>query len=66
MKQYTYSDIAEECKRNGYKLERISTGHAIYSKKGVARHISIPVHGTHKKISPPMAARLMKQIEEDR
>jgi predicted RNA binding protein YcfA (HicA-like mRNA interferase family) len=54
MRQYTQKEFIKVVKKNGFRYERHSGSHAIYSKNG--RHISIP-----HKLECVIARRLIKE-----
>jgi predicted RNA binding protein YcfA (HicA-like mRNA interferase family) len=44
---------------NGWSLRRVTGSHHIYSKPGVCKVISIPVHGS-KNLKPGLAVRIAR------
>lgn len=54
MRQYTQKEFIKVVKKNGFRYERHSGSHAIYSKNG--RHVSIP-----HKLECVIARRLIKE-----
>lgn len=54
MRQYTQKEFIRIVEKNGFRYERYSGSHAIYSKKG--RHVSIP-----HKLECVIARRLIKE-----
>ena len=54
MRQYTQKEFIKVVKRNGFRYERHSGSHAIYTRNG--RHISIP-----HKLECVIARRLIKE-----
>ena len=54
MRQYTQKEFIKVVKNNGFRYERHSGSHAIYSRNG--RHISIP-----HKLECVIARRLIKE-----
>lgn len=54
MRQYTQKEFIKVVKSNGFRYERHSGSHAIYSRNG--RHVSIP-----HKLECVIARRLIKE-----
>ena len=54
MRQYTQKEFIKVVKKNGFRYERHSGSHAIYSKNG--RHVSVP-----HKLECVIARRLIKE-----
>lgn len=54
MRQYTQKEFIKVVKKNGFRYERHSGSHAIYTRNG--RHISIP-----HKLECVIAIRLIKE-----
>jgi len=60
MKSVSGKDFCKALERNGWTLKRISkSSHHVYAKPGVARSISVPVHG-NKDLKKGLLDDLMK------
>lgn len=47
MKSTSGKDFCRVLERNGWVFQRITASHHIYSKPGVVKIASVPVHGNH-------------------
>ena len=59
MKPITGAELCRLLELNGWKLQRISGGHYIYTKSGERKVLSIPVHGS-RHLKPGLASRLAR------
>ena len=59
MKPITGAELCRLLELNGWRLQRISGSHRIYSKPGERKVLSIPVHG-NRDLKPGLATRLAR------
>ena len=59
MKPITGAELCRLLELNGWRLQRISGSHRIYSKLGERKVLSIPVHG-NRDLKPGLATRLAR------
>jgi predicted RNA binding protein YcfA (HicA-like mRNA interferase family) len=59
LKPITGSELCKLLETNGWRLQRISGSHRIYSKPGERKILSVPVHG-NRNLKPGLAARLAR------
>ncbi len=59
MKPITGPELCRLLEANGWKLQRISGSHHIYTKPGERKVLSIPVHA-NRNLKPGLASRLAR------
>jgi predicted RNA binding protein YcfA (HicA-like mRNA interferase family) len=59
VKPITGAELCRLLELNGWRLQRISGSHSIYSKLGERKVLSIPVHG-NRDLKPGLATRLAR------
>ena len=46
MKQVTGQELCRALERQGWRLQRVTGSHHIYTKLGSRAHLSVPIHGS--------------------
>jgi predicted RNA binding protein YcfA (HicA-like mRNA interferase family) len=59
VKPITGTELCRLLELNGWRLQRISGSHHIYTKAGERKVLSIPVHG-NRSLKPGLASRLAR------
>lgn len=59
MKPITGAELGRLLELNGWRFQRISGSHHIYTKSGERKVLSVPVHG-NRDLKPGLATRLAR------